>query len=117
MLLAVVADCGPRRAPETRPAGSSTVLVVNAGLSPLRIYVLYANQPRILGTVSPGGRGCFVLPWPTRTYNLGGSGLDGGVVSPAFVPAEAEGWIWELGVLLPQDAISLRPVAEPCRAR
>jgi len=91
------------------------VYVHNTGQQPLRIYVIYANAARFLGTVQPGEGDCFVLPWPTATYNLGAKSLEGEVASPAFQPASAVGWVWDLGMLLRTDAISLGPADAPCR--
>jgi len=112
-LLCLGMACRPSRGmhPETGP----TVWVVNSGQNALRIFVLYGNAARFLGTVQPGEKLCFVLPYVNQTYNLGARSLEGNAVSPAFLPSSAHGWLWELGMTLTQDEISLRPIDQPCK--
>ena len=112
LVLAGSGACRPHHAPPA-PRGP-TVLVVNAGQNALRLFVLFGNAARFLGTVQPAEKLCFALPFPAQTYNLEARSLEGHAVSPAFRPSTAAGWLWELGMTLNQDEISLRPIDVPC---
>ena len=107
--------CARKPANDVSAVFNPTVYVVNAGQNALRVYVVYGNLARFLGTVQPGERRCFPLPFPNETYNLAARNLEGHAVSPSFQPSTAGGWLWELGISLNQDEISLRPIDEPCK--
>lgn len=114
-LALALAVCSGREGPPQAPSPESraTVQIENDGLAAVAVYE--SGRSARLGTVMPGQTECLELSEGSGDRRLVARPVGGGesAVSPAFEPADGDGWSWKLATTPRLDGISLVR-SEPC---
>ena len=90
----------------TRPDEATTLLVVNGGISVLKIYDPYGR----IATIYPNQTECVKLrdyhsDVQLRVVELAGDTAYG----PSFTPTSERGWVWKFGFSIRTDVLTLQP--------